>query len=73
MVVLISIASVFSLTNTIDLECKSFMGLLPEINRAWITIDNRLFLWNYEDGYEQLLNEKICYKIIYRKHVKIRG
>lgn len=26
------------------------MGLFPEINRAWITIDNRLFLWNYSDG-----------------------
>eukprot|EP01113_Clastostelium_recurvatum_P037057 TRINITY_DN5381_c0_g1_i1.p1 TRINITY_DN5381_c0_g1~~TRINITY_DN5381_c0_g1_i1.p1 ORF type:complete len:1363 (+),score=368.70 TRINITY_DN5381_c0_g1_i1:65-4153(+) len=29
---------------------KSFMGLFPEIKRAWITIDNKLFLWNYEDG-----------------------
>ena len=27
------------------------MGLFPEIGRAWLTIDNRLFLWNYEDGY----------------------
>jgi hypothetical protein len=33
-----------------DLEYKSFMGLFPEIQRAWLTIDNRLFLWNYEDG-----------------------
>jgi hypothetical protein len=73
MAVLISFASVFPLTNTIDLECKSFMGLLPEINRAWITIDNRLFLWNYEDGYVQLLHEKICHKIMYRKHVKVHG
>jgi len=32
------------------LECKSFMGLFPEINRAWVTIDNRLYLWNYEEG-----------------------
>jgi hypothetical protein len=27
----------------------SYMGILPEINRAWITIDNRLYLWNYEN------------------------
>ncbi|KAJ2475331.1 hypothetical protein EV174_005316, partial [Coemansia sp. RSA 2320] len=25
------------------------MGLFPEIKRAWITVDHRLFLWNYED------------------------
>jgi nuclear pore complex protein Nup155 len=23
------------------------MGIIPEINRAWITVDNKLFLWNY--------------------------
>jgi hypothetical protein len=22
-----------------------------DIHRAWITVDNKLFLWNYEDGY----------------------
>ena len=32
------------------LECKSFMGLLPEIGRAWITMDHRLFLWDYVEG-----------------------
>ena len=31
-------------------ECEMFMGLFPEIARAWITIDNRLFLWNYYKG-----------------------
>ncbi|KAE8258410.1 hypothetical protein A4X13_0g1693 [Tilletia indica] len=25
-------------------------GLFPEIERAWITIDNNLFLWDYLDG-----------------------
>jgi len=30
-------------------ECTCFMGIFPEINRVWITIDNQLFLWNYED------------------------
>ncbi|KAJ2829710.1 hypothetical protein GGI24_002080, partial [Coemansia furcata] len=31
------------------LECRCFMGLFPEIKRAWITVNHRLFLWNYED------------------------
>ena len=35
---------------SLDLECKCFLGLFPEINRAWLTIDNRLFLWNYDNG-----------------------
>lgn len=26
---------------------KSFMGLFPEINRAWLTVDERVFLWGY--------------------------
>jgi nuclear pore complex protein Nup155 len=26
------------------------MGLMPEIDRAWVTIDNRLFLWDYVEG-----------------------
>jgi hypothetical protein len=24
---------------------------MPEIDRAWITIDNKLFLWDYAGGY----------------------
>ncbi|KAJ1658460.1 hypothetical protein IWQ61_002303 [Dispira simplex] len=32
------------------LNCRCCMGLFPEIHRVWITIDHRLFLWNYEDG-----------------------
>ncbi|ODV90031.1 hypothetical protein CANCADRAFT_99845 [Tortispora caseinolytica NRRL Y-17796] len=31
-------------------ECYTRMGLLPEINRAWISVDNRLFFWNYLNG-----------------------
>jgi hypothetical protein len=30
-----------------NVESASFMGILPEINRVWITIDNILYLWNY--------------------------
>ncbi|SCU97898.1 LADA_0H09142g1_1 [Lachancea dasiensis] len=29
-------------------EMKSDMGLFPELNRCWITIDNKLILWNLE-------------------------
>lgn len=32
------------------LESKCFIGLLPEIHRAWFTIDSRLFLWDYAGG-----------------------
>ena len=31
-----------------EVHNASYMGILPEINRAWVTIDNRLYLWNYE-------------------------
>ncbi|KAJ3356583.1 hypothetical protein HDU91_005527, partial [Kappamyces sp. JEL0680] len=30
------------------LQVSSFMGIFPEINRVWMTIDNQLYLWNYE-------------------------
>lgn len=26
------------------------MGIFPEIDRAWITVDNRLYFWNYRNG-----------------------
>ncbi|CUS21537.1 LAQU0S03e04830g1_1 [Lachancea quebecensis] len=30
-------------------EMKSDMGLFPELNRCWITIDNKLILWNFNN------------------------
>ncbi|MEC7273550.1 MAG: hypothetical protein VXV85_07870, partial [Candidatus Thermoplasmatota archaeon] len=27
--------------------CSRQFGLLPEIQRVWITVDNTLYLWNY--------------------------
>jgi nuclear pore complex protein Nup155 len=35
------------------------MGIFPQIQRAWFTVDNRLFLWDYRDrndfaSFEQL-------------------
>uniref|UniRef100_A0A8B9HM25 Nucleoporin 155 n=1 Tax=Astyanax mexicanus TaxID=7994 RepID=A0A8B9HM25_ASTMX len=32
------------------MQCNCMMGVFPEISRAWLTIDNDLFMWNYEDG-----------------------
>ena len=32
-----------------NVECQSFAGLLPAIHRAYVTIDNRLYLWNIDD------------------------
>ena len=29
----------------------SHMGLIPEIERVWISIDHKLFLWDYIEGY----------------------
>lgn len=31
-------------------EARANMGLFPEIQRAWFTVDNKLFLWDYNDG-----------------------
>eukprot|EP00158_Paraphelidium_tribonemae_P008422 Partr_v1_DN28575_c1_g1_i1_m73965 putative nucleoporin len=33
-------------------ECKCFMGLFAELERVWLTVDNRFILWNYRDGVE---------------------
>ncbi|KAJ7225588.1 nucleoporin [Mycena pura] len=31
---------------------NSHMGLMPDIERAWISIDHKLFLWDYIEGHE---------------------
>ncbi|PLW37309.1 hypothetical protein PCANC_15434 [Puccinia coronata f. sp. avenae] len=31
---------------------RCLMGIFPEIQRAWFTVDNRLFLWDYRDGHD---------------------
>lgn len=31
-------------------EVSTFMGLLPEIEHAWMTVDNVLYLWNFRTG-----------------------
>lgn len=34
-----------------ETQLTTQMGLFPEIQRAYITVDNRLYLWNYLNGY----------------------
>ncbi|KAG2228604.1 hypothetical protein INT48_003834 [Thamnidium elegans] len=34
------------------IQCRCFMGLFPEIGRAWLTIDHRLFIWSYTNPRE---------------------
>lgn len=35
-------------------EYRSFMGLFPQIQCAWLTVDSKLFLWSYDlqDGHQ---------------------
>ncbi|KAI9473423.1 MAG: Nup133 N terminal like-domain-containing protein [Benjaminiella poitrasii] len=47
-------------------KCRLFMGLLPEINRAWISIDNKLFIWSLADDadiYEYTDQDQIITKV----------
>ncbi len=34
----------------VDKHLTAKMGLFEEIERAWFTVDNKLFLWDYNDG-----------------------
>ncbi|KAK7100912.1 nuclear pore complex protein Nup155-like [Littorina saxatilis] len=52
------------LTEQFDrMQCNCMMGLFPEIERAFLTIDSDIFVWKYEDGndlaYFDGLNETI--------------
>ena len=31
------------------LQMASYMGIFPEISRVWVTVDNRLYLWDYDN------------------------
>lgn len=39
------------------------MGLFEEIGRAWFTVDNKLFLWDYNDGSVALCTLDLCEKL----------
>ncbi|EIW86790.1 nucleoporin [Coniophora puteana RWD-64-598 SS2] len=42
--------ALFQYYNTTNVT--SHMGLIPEIERAWVAIDHKLFLWDYMEGQE---------------------
>lgn len=45
-------------------EIKSDMGIFPEINRCWITIDNKLILWNIKDSTDYQSIDEIKHTIL---------
>ncbi|KAJ8305762.1 hypothetical protein KUTeg_016307 [Tegillarca granosa] len=51
------------LVEQFGMQCNCMMGLFPDIERAWLTIDSDIFVWKYEDGtdlaYFDGLNETI--------------
>ncbi|CAH0559339.1 unnamed protein product [Brassicogethes aeneus] len=32
------------------IQCHCMMGLFPEINRAWLTVDSDIYVWTYEEN-----------------------
>lgn len=51
-------------------QMATSMGLFAEINHAWVTIDNQLYLWDYTNpnpelvGYEEQPNTILCVKLL---------
>ncbi|XP_030758957.1 nuclear pore complex protein Nup154 [Sitophilus oryzae] len=31
-------------------QCHCMMGIFPEINRAWLTVDSDIYIWTYEEN-----------------------
>lgn len=63
------------LNSVIDMQFNCMMGVFPEISRAWLTIDNDIFMWNYEDGYVPIniihLNVSLVFSILSRSGLGI--
>lgn len=37
----------------LNIDAQNFhrkLGIFPEINRVWVTIDQEFFLWDYSEG-----------------------
>ncbi|GMM56763.1 Nup170 protein [Maudiozyma humilis] len=51
-------------------EIKSDMGIFPELNRCWITIDNNLILWDIDSNNDFQSIEEIKHTILNVKLVK---
>lgn len=49
---------------------NSHMGLIPEIERVWISIDHKLFLWDYVDGLVRSIQLKcITVQVFYSQEI----
>ena len=48
--------------NHMQFSCD--MGLFPEINRAWLTIDSNLFLWAYDNGADIAFYDRLTETIL---------
>jgi hypothetical protein len=44
-------------------EVASFLGLFTEINRSYMTYDNELFIWNYDNPTDQMWYRELCQPI----------
>ncbi|RNF25766.1 putative nuclear pore complex protein (NUP155) [Trypanosoma conorhini] len=40
-------------------KANSIVGLFPELSRAWITVDNKLLVWNYGTGRDFFVYDEI--------------
>ena len=50
-------------------QCHTMMGLFTEIGHAWMTVDNRLYLWEYVSGgqfqgFESQPNTITCVRLL---------
>lgn len=51
-------------------ELKSDMGIFPEIDRCWFTIDNKIILWNINDSTDYQTIDEIKHAILKVQLVK---
>lgn len=42
------------------MQVATFMGLLPELHHAWLSVDNKLLLWDYVDGADYVKEVSCC-------------
>lgn len=66
-------------------DVVKFMGLLPEIHRAWVSVDDRLYFYNYVthrvDAHASIKLERLVLSIglapakpgVFKDHIRVRG
>lgn len=47
-----------------NMQSRSTVGVFPAISRAWVVVDNKLFLWNYVTGKEIVCYDKCTEMIV---------